>query len=84
MLKGNVVRFDRFGNAITNIKGRALRYFAGEGPFEIRIGEHVFAALDRTYCEGDLTCLEGSSGYLEFGVFKGDFRDKTGRAKATR
>ncbi|NLT24995.1 MAG: SAM-dependent chlorinase/fluorinase [Syntrophorhabdus sp.] len=80
-LKGSVVRFDRFGNAITNIKGHALRYFAGEGPFEIRMGEHVFAAIGKTYCEGGLTCLEGSSGYLEFGVFKGDFRRETGTGK---
>ncbi len=80
-LKGSVVRFDRFGNAITNIKGHALRYFAGEGPFEIRMGKHVFAAIGKTYCEGGLACLEGSSGYLEFGVFKGDFRRETGTGK---
>jgi len=80
-LKGSVVRFDRFGNAITNIKGHALRYFAGEGPFEIRMGKHVFAAIGKIYCEGGLACLEGSSGYLEFGVFKGDFRRETGTGK---
>jgi S-adenosylmethionine hydrolase len=83
-LKGSVVRFDRFGNAITNIKGHALRYFAGEGPFEIRMGEHVFAAIGKTYCEGGLTCLEGSSGYLEFGVFKGTSGAKRERERATR
>ncbi len=80
-LNGSVVRFDRFGNAITNIKGRALRSFAAEGPFEIRIGGHSFTSLGRTYCEGDITCLEGSSGYVEFGVFKGDFKWETGTDK---
>jgi S-adenosylmethionine hydrolase len=80
-LNGAVVRFDRFGNAVTNIKGNALRSFAGEGLFEIKIGGYSFTALSKSYYEGDLTCLEGSSGYVEFGVFKGDFRREVGVGK---
>lgn len=76
-LRGDVARFDRFGNAITNIKADALMSFVKDGPFEIRIGEHSFRALSKSYFEDDITCLEGSSGYIEFGVFRGDFRQRT-------
>jgi len=39
-LTGDVVRFDRFGNAITNIKADVLMSFIKDGPFEITTGEH--------------------------------------------
>lgn len=77
-LKGKIIRFDRFGNAITNIKFDALEDFLGNRSFEIRIGSMVFTALNKSYYESEFTCLIGSSGYLEFGYFKGSFEKKTG------
>ncbi|MBA4391273.1 MAG: hypothetical protein C0399_10090 [Syntrophus sp. (in: bacteria)] len=76
-LKGAVVRFDRFGNAITNIKVDCLRDFLHERLFEIRIAGIAFMAINRSFYENEFTCLIGSSGYLEFGYYKGSFAEMT-------
>jgi S-adenosyl-L-methionine hydrolase (adenosine-forming) len=76
-LKGRIIRFDRFGNAITNIKIDFLKNFLGDQPFEVRLADMVFTALSKSYFENKFTCLIGSSGYLEFGYFKGSFEDQT-------
>jgi S-adenosylmethionine hydrolase len=75
-LKGRIIRFDRFGNAITNIKFDFLKDFLGNRSFEVRVGNMTFTALSKSYYESEFTCLIGSSGYLEFGYFKGSFKDK--------
>jgi len=75
-LKGRIVRFDRFGNAITNIKIDFLKGFLGNRSFEVHVGSMIFTALSKSYYESQFTCLIGSSGYLEFGYFKGSFKDK--------
>jgi S-adenosylmethionine hydrolase len=72
-LAGEVVRFDRFGNAITNIHVNVLERFIRGGPFTISIGGMSFTAIHKSYYENDYTCLIGSSGYLEFGYYKGSF-----------
>jgi S-adenosylmethionine hydrolase len=80
-LKGRIVRFDHFGNAITNIKIDFLKDFLGNRSFEVRVGGTTFAALSKSYYESEFTCLIGSSGYLEFGYFKGSFKEKGKVAK---
>jgi hypothetical protein len=75
-LKGSIIRFDRFGNAITNIKIDFLKSFLSNRSFEVRVGSMVFTALSKSYYESQFTCLIGSSGYLEFGYFNGSFREK--------
>jgi S-adenosyl-L-methionine hydrolase (adenosine-forming) len=75
-LKGKIVRFDHFGNAIANIKLDFLKDFLGNRSFEVRVGDMVFTALSKSYYESEFTCLIGSSGYLEFGYFKGSFKEK--------
>jgi S-adenosyl-L-methionine hydrolase (adenosine-forming) len=75
-LKGRIIRFDRFGNAITNIKLDFLKNFFSNRPFEVRVGRMIFTTLNKSYYESEFTCLIGSSGYLEFGYFKGSFKDK--------
>jgi S-adenosylmethionine hydrolase len=80
-LKGRIIRFDRFGNAITNIKTDFLQDFLGNRSFEVRVGNMVFTALSKSYYESEFTCLIGSSGYLEFGYFKGSFKEKGNIAK---
>jgi len=72
-LKGKIVRFDRFGNAVTNIKTAILKDVFGNRPFEVHIAEMTFKTLNKSYYENEFTCLVGSSGYLEFGYFKGNF-----------
>lgn len=80
-LKGRIVRFDRFGNAITNIKIDFLKDFLANRSFEVRVGSMVFTTLNKSYYESEFTCLIGSSGYLEFGYFKGSFKEKDNTAK---
>jgi S-adenosyl-L-methionine hydrolase (adenosine-forming) len=75
-LKGRVIRFDRFGNAITNIKIDFLKALLNNRSFEVHLGGMTFGTLSKSYHESEFTCLIGSSGYLEFGYFKGSFKDK--------
>jgi S-adenosyl-L-methionine hydrolase (adenosine-forming) len=81
VLKGRIVRFDRFGNGITNISKDSLQSFLEGRTFRIEMRDMSFGHISGSYYEGDFTCLFGSSGYLEFGYFKGSFRDKTGARK---
>lgn len=81
VMAGDIVRFDHFGNAITNIDHGRFRSFAGDRPYRITLNDLAFTSLDRSYYEGEIVCLAGSSGYLEFGVFQGNFRTRTGAKK---
>jgi S-adenosylmethionine hydrolase len=80
-LYGTIVRFDRFGNAITNISWEAFQAFAGERPYRISVGRLTFERLSRTYSEGETACIVGSNGYLEFAVFGRSFREECGAWK---
>jgi len=80
-IAGEIVRFDRFGNAITNIHIDILeRLFRGRS-FTITIGGMSFTAIHKSYYENDYACLTGSSGYLEFGYYKGSFAREKGTKK---
>lgn len=74
ILQGQVIRFDRFGNVITNIRQDTLERFSQGRAMAIMLRDVVFQQINRSYYEQQLTCLIGSSGYLEFGLFKGSFR----------
>ena len=76
VLKGEVVRFDRFGNAITNISGTVIQDFAEGRAITITLRDMSFSTLNRSYYEDEFTCLIGSSGYLEFGLFMGSLKEK--------
>lgn len=80
-LHGRVIRFDHFGNAITNISRKGVDAFASGRVYVVEAGGKLFTALSRSYFEHDFTCVVGSSGYLEFGFFKGSFQRKTGVKK---
>ena len=80
-LHGEVVRFDRFGNAVTNIRSVEFETFVGNRPYEISIGSLLFSNLNRSYYEGEHTCLVGSAGYIEFGFFQGSFKETRGGRK---
>lgn len=81
LLKGRIVRFDRFGNGISNISAADLREFLKGRPFVISLGDRRFTSIGRGYFEEPLTCLIGSSGYVEFGSFMKSFREETGTRK---
>ncbi len=80
-LVGEVVRLDRFGNAITNVHADVLERFIQGGPFTISISGMSFTAIHKSYCEKDYVCLVGSSGYLEFGYYMGSFLHAKGIKK---
>ncbi len=80
-LTGKIIRFDRFGNGITNIPGPLLVNFVGAGTYTVRVGGLTFSTLSRSFYEAESTCLVGSAGYIEFGYFKGSFRERSGAAK---
>lgn len=81
VLVGKVIRFDRFGNAITNISYDLFKDFTSGQNFRIRIKDKAFTRLSRTYQESEIGVLVGSSGLLEFAVFKGSFREDFGIKK---
>ena len=80
-MTGDIVRFDHFGNAITNINREQFASFVQDRQYTITIDELSFTSLSRSYYEGEIVCLAGSSGYIEFGVFQGNFRTRTGVQK---
>jgi S-adenosyl-L-methionine hydrolase (adenosine-forming) len=71
-MTGEIVRFDLFGNAISNISHEDLATFVGAGSYVIDMGGLSFRNLSRSYFENTYVALIGSSGYLEFGLFKGN------------
>ncbi len=69
-LVGHVVYIDRFGNLITDVKGRSLR---PGSIIEVK-GRQIWG-VSRTYAEveeGELLALIGSSGRLELSIRDGN------------
>ncbi len=71
-LTGRVVRFDRFGNVLSNIPVETFRRFVKGRPFQVRLSDMRFERLSGSYFENRHTCVVGSSGNLEFGLFGGN------------
>ncbi|MCX5805381.1 MAG: SAM-dependent chlorinase/fluorinase [Proteobacteria bacterium] len=81
VLTGEVVMFDRFGNAITNIDFEIFNDFITTNPFKIHIGNMTFSSINQSYYEQNFTCLINSSGYIEFGCYMGSFAKEAGIKK---
>jgi S-adenosylmethionine hydrolase len=67
VIRGEVVRVDRFGNLVTNIDRRTFDALAAE-ICEVRAGGDQIARVVATYAEaapGEICALFGSTGYLE-------------------
>ena len=84
VMEGEIVRFDRFGNGISNIPFGAFKAFTGGAPYLVELCGLSFPALSRSYYDGRHTCVVGSSGYLEFGLFKGDLAEELSLKKGER
>jgi hypothetical protein len=70
LLKGVVVRVDRFGTLLTNFTPADLPQLFGENPpaFKIVVGKSEITALRTAYVEGgpgEVFAVLGSSGYVE-------------------
>jgi S-adenosylmethionine hydrolase len=83
-MSGEIIRFDRFGNAISNIPYGEFLNFVKGGSFGIGVRELFFEKVSTGYYEEETTCLFGSSGFLEFAVFKGNLRHDRGIEKGDR
>ncbi|HVN24031.1 MAG TPA: SAM-dependent chlorinase/fluorinase [Syntrophorhabdales bacterium] len=83
-LTGKVVRFDRFGNALSNITVEAFNKFIRGRRFQISLRDMRFKKLSRSYYESPVTCVVGSSGNLEFGLFKGNLAQERAINKGDR
>ena len=83
-MEGEIVRFDRFGNGISNISLAAFKAFTGGASFLVELCGLAFPALSRSYYEDRHTCLVGSSGYLEFGLFEGNLAEEISLRKGEK
>lgn len=75
VLRGEVVRVDRFGNLITNIDRRAFEQFGDGAAIAIELGGSDVPQLVATYAEapaGALCALFGSTDHLEVAINAGD------------
>ena len=74
LLKGQVVRIDRFGNLITNIDEKALKEFLGSSDCIVKVGPIQIYGISSTYADVPIQkelALVGSSGFLEISVNQG-------------
>ena len=69
MLRGVVVRIDRFGNVVTNLDRRSCEKLTeGGGALSLTVGGHSIARIVSTYSEmlpGEVGALFGSTDHLE-------------------
>ena len=76
-LVGHIIYIDHFGNCISDLRKEDVHDCAGELPRRIKLSirDNVITRISSSYSEGregELICLFGSSGFLEFGVYKGN------------
>ena len=85
-LTGQIVKIDRFGNAITNISETAIAHLksastGGITTYEIRIGSVRLHRFNRAYAEsgvGEPLAIIGSSGLLEIAINGGNAKEDLG------
>ena len=67
-IKGQVLRVDRYGNAVTNITLKDFERLSGQGDIQLDIGSHRVERVVATYAEigdGEVCALFGSTDHLE-------------------
>jgi len=69
VLRGQVVRIDRFGNIVTNLDRKSCeRMTEGVGTLQLVVGDHQISRIVSTYSEiaaGEVSALFGSTDHLE-------------------
>ena len=76
LIKGVVMKIDKFGNILTNLRPEDLPQLFAENPpsFKIIINEHEITRLNLAYSmgkPGELFAIVGSSGYIEICTNRG-------------
>lgn len=80
-LRGEIVRIDRFGNAITNISRRVLDSWSAGAEIVVTAGHTVIQGIATTYAHADAhtpCALLGSTDHLEIAVVNGDASSRLG------
>jgi S-adenosylmethionine hydrolase len=78
-IAGEVLRVDRFGNLMTNVRRDLFQRFAAAGAIDIAIGAHTVGKVVATYAEvegGEVCALFGSSDHLEVAVNGGSAAER--------
>ena len=81
ILKGEILRIDRFGNLITNIDEATLNRFLSGGQCSITAGPFRIHGISSAYGNvpiGAELAIIGSSGFLEISINQGRASDKIG------
>jgi S-adenosyl-L-methionine hydrolase (adenosine-forming) len=79
VIKGEVLRVDRFGNLITNVDQKTFERIARDAPVIVTIGSHPVPRVVNTYADvarGDLCALFGSTEHLEVAVSGGSAAER--------
>jgi S-adenosylmethionine hydrolase len=85
MIRGEVLRIDRFGNLITNIDRRTFEKVPG-GSLEIVVGNHAVTKVVTTYADiaaGEVCALFGSTDHLEFAANGASAAERLGVGRGT-
>ena len=80
-VRGEVIRVDRFGNAVTNIHRKSFEHLANIGSVQIDAGEHRVERLVETYADiddGEVCALFGSTDHLEVAANAASAADQLG------
>jgi hypothetical protein len=82
LLRGVVVRIDRFGNVVTNLDRRSCeRLTEGGGTLQLTVGGHAIAHIVSTYADippNDIGALFGSTDHLECAAQAASAADRLG------
>jgi len=81
LLRGSVVRADRFGNLVTNLDRRTFEKFTASQPFFIDVSGHAVERLVQTYAEigaGEVCALFGSTDHLELAARSSSAAERLG------
>ena len=80
-ISGNVIRIDRFGNAITNIDQEIFNILQKERGFLVKFGRESIRAIHSGYASvepGECFVVFNSNGFLEIGINKGNAAELMG------
>jgi S-adenosyl-L-methionine hydrolase (adenosine-forming) len=86
LLKGVVIKVDKFGNLVTNFTAQDVPLLLKEnpGPFKILVGKAEITKLRTAYAQGtpaEVFAIMGSMGYLEIATNRGSAARTTGAEK---
>ncbi len=88
LVKGIVLKVDKFGNLITNITPKDLPQIFGEQPptFKILVGKHEISKMKSSYADGspgEIFGILDSLGYLEIATNRGVAANIVGATKGS-